>query len=108
MLTRELIDEVARLVTQDLHEQFKDDFVFDPIIAERAVDHYGDEYIDIFVIFDGDQKNLHPGKVAGVWSRLDPQMEALDIASIPSLSFVEKSEWAEVYHGHYPRRDELW
>ena len=108
-ITREVTDAVAKLVGDALRERFKDDgLVFDPIIAERAVDHYGDEYVDIFVIFDGEQKKLDARWINGLRMMLDPQMEELGITSIPGLSFVEKSEWAEVFHGQYPRRYEPW
>lgn len=100
---------MAKLVGDALRERFKDDgLVFDPIIAERAVDHYGDEYVDIFVIFDGDQKKLDARWINGLWMMLDPEMEELGITSVPGISFVEKSEWAEVFHGQYPRPYEPW
>lgn len=109
MITKTVTDTMAKLVGDALRERFKDDgLVFDPIIAERAVDHYGDEYVDIFVIFDGDQKKLDARWINGLWMSLDPEMEELGITSVPGLSFVEKSEWADVYHCQYPRRDELW
>ena len=110
-ITREVTDAMAKLVGDALRERFKDDgLVFDPIIAERAIDHYGDgdEYVDIFVIFDGDQEKLDARWINGLWIMLDPQMEELGITSVPSLSFVEKSEWADIYKCQYPRRDELW
>ena len=109
MITRTVTDTMAKLVGDALRERFKDDgLVFDPIIAERAVDHYGDEYVDIFVIFDGDQKKLDARWINGLWMMLDPEMEELGITSVPGISFVEKSEWAEVFHGQYPRPYEPW
>ena len=54
MVSREVTDEVARVVGKSLKEQFKDDLVFDPILVEPAVDHDGDEYLDIFVIYNGE------------------------------------------------------
>ena len=108
-ITREVTDAVAKLVGDALRERFKDDgLVFDPIIAERAVDYYGDEYVDIFVIFDGEQKKLDARWINRLWIMLDPQMEELGLAAVPSLSFVGKSEWADIYKCQYPRRDELW
>ena len=109
MITKTVTDEMAQLVGAALRERFTDEgLVFDPIIAERAVDHYGDEYVDIFAIFDGDQKKLDAHWTNGLWIQLDLHLERLGLTSVPGLSFVEKSEWAEVYHYKYPRRDELW
>ena len=109
MITKTVTDTMAKLVGDALRERFKDDgLIFDPIIAERVVDHYGDEYVDIFVIFDGDQKKLDARWINGLWMMLDPEMEELGITSVPGISFVEKSEWAEVFHGQYPRPYEPW
>ena len=109
MITRTVTDTMAKLVGDALRERFKaDGLVFDPIIAERAVDHYGDEYVDIFVIFDGDQKKLDARWINGLWMTRAPEMEELGLTSVPGISFVEKSEWAEVFHGRYPRHYESW
>lgn len=109
MITKTATDAVAKLVGDALRERFKDDgLVFDPIIVERAIDHYGDEYVDIFVIFDGDQKKLDARWINGLRMMLNPELEELGVPAIPGLSFVEKSEWAEVFHGQYPRPYEPW
>lgn len=109
MITKTVTDEMARLVGAALRERYQDeDLVFDPIIAERVIDHYGDEYVDIFVIFDGDEGKLDDRWTNGLWIQLDPHLERLGITSVPGLSFVEKSEWAEVFHGKHPRRYESW
>ena len=44
-----------------LTEPFQDEFVFDPIVVRPEIDHDGDEYLEIYVVFDRDQKNLDPG-----------------------------------------------
>ncbi len=109
MITKTVTDEMARLVGAALRERFTDEgLVFDPIIAERAIDHYGDEYVDIFVIFDGDENKLDAHWINGLWIQLDPHLEQLGLTRVPGLSFVEKSEWAEVFHGKYPRHYESW
>ena len=109
MITKEVTDKFAVVVGNHLRERFKDDFVFDPIIVERAVDYYGDgkEYLDIFIIYDGDYENLDPRWTSGLSVMLWPEREEYGITSVPSISFVEKSEWEAVYHGQYPRRDEF-
>ena len=109
MITKTVTDEMARLVGAALRERYQGEgLVFDPIIAKRAVDHYGDEYVDIFVIFDGDEDKLDARWTNGLWIQLDPHLERLGITSVPGLSFVEKSEWDGGSHFQTARRYESW
>ena len=108
MISREVADEFAGIVGKALRERFKDEFVFDPIIVEPATDPWGGDYLDVFIIFDGDQKNLDPGWTGGMSRRLGPELDRLGVPSVPSFAYVEKSEWKAVYHGKYPRRDDFW
>ena len=39
--TQEVIDKVEGLVRKDLEGRFQDEFVFDPIIVNPELDHYG-------------------------------------------------------------------
>ena len=108
MISKTVTNEVADAIGKVLRERFKDDFVFAPIIVESAISHYGDEYLDIFIIFDGDQKKLDARWTSRLPLMLDPKLEKLGIDNVPIISYVEKSEWEEVYHGEYPRMDELY
>jgi hypothetical protein len=108
MISKTVTNEVADAIGKALRERFKDKFVFDPIIVEPAISHYGDEYLDVFIIFDGDQKKLDAHWTAGLTVLLGPKLDELGVDSVPVVSYVEKSEWEEVYHGEYPRMDELY
>ena len=85
----------ARFVREDLESRFGDAFVFDPILVEQRVDHDGEEYLRIDIVFDGDQRNLDPEWTAGLLLRLHLKLRELGIASIPSPHFIKKSEWKE-------------
>ena len=102
MYSREVADKVGKLVGHSLREHFKDEFVFDPIVVQPAIDHDGDEYLDIFIIYEGDYKNLDPGWSSGLPILLRPGLADLGITSIPCHSFVPKSDWKEVFKEKHP------
>ena len=108
MISREVADEFAGIVGKALRERFKDDFVFDPIIVEPAIDPWGGEYLDVFIIFDGDPEKLDTRWTLRFPVTLDDDLDRLGVLSCPSFSYVEKSGWEKVFHGKYPRRDDFW
>ena len=55
MTTKTQTDVVANIVRETLVQRFKDEFVFDPIIVEPKIDHDGNKYLNITIVFDGDQ-----------------------------------------------------
>ena len=103
MYSREVADKVGKLVGDSLREHFKDEFVFDPIVVQPAIDHDGDEYLDIFIIYEGDYKKLDPGWSSGLPMLLRPDLLELGVTSVPYHSFVPKSDWKEVFKEKHPR-----
>lgn len=98
-ITKEVAEKVADIVKQTLAERFTDDeFVFDPIIVQPKIDHYGDEYMRIIIVFDGDEESLDPDWTLGLIGRILPKMEAegIHVTNVPGKGFVEKSEWEEL------------
>ena len=100
-INADIPDKVAGIVKDLLTERFQDQFVFDPIVVRPEIDHDGDEYLEIYVVFDGDQKNLDPGWTLGLSRRIRPDLEALGVLGVPGISYVEKSEWEELFAGKY-------
>ena len=55
----DVLDKVADIARNLLNERFGDDLVFDPRFSRsRSVDHYGDDYIQLYLVFDGDERKL--------------------------------------------------
>ena len=108
MISREVADEFADLVRQALEERFKDDLVFDPIVVEPIIGHYGDEYLDTFVVYQGEYKKLDPGWTLTLPRLLEPEMIRLGVSTVPFFSYVPKDEWEEVFHCEHPRANESW
>ena len=90
-------DEVANIVRQHLEEKFGDSLVFDPIEVIPKIDLDGDEYLHIYTVYDGDRKLLDPAWTLGFTGLIWQKLIELGVESVPTLSFVEKSEWEEVY-----------
>ena len=96
-LTLEKLDKVAEIVATIMEERFGDEFVFGPIIVIPKVDDYDMDdifpYLDIYVIFDGDQKKLDPGWTLGMSGRLIPLLKEIGVDEWPITSFRSKSDW---------------
>ena len=92
-----VIDKVGKLVRKDLEGRFKDEFVFDPIIVNPELDHYGDEFLHVYIIFDGEQKNLDSKWTIGIERRLFDQLPEEEWPLYAGHSFISKSEWKRIY-----------
>ena len=96
MLTPDVREKVKRFVWEDLNEGFGDEFVFDPIVLVPEVDVVtGDEYLHIWIVFDGDQDKLDPHWTVGLHVRLAEKLE--DLGLLPNfatpMSYMGADEW---------------
>ena len=92
-----VIDKVEDFVRKDLEGRFGDEFVFDPIIVNPELDHYGDEYLHIYIIYVGDQIKLDPRWTNGIEVRLFDYLLDEEWPLWAGHSFIPKSEWKRVY-----------
>lgn len=106
MISREVADKFAGLVRNALEERFKDDLTFESIVVEPFIGHYGDEYLDTFVVYRGEYKKLDPGWTITLPRLLEPEMARLGVSTVPIFSYVPKNEWEEVFHSEHPRANE--
>ena len=96
MVTEEAKEKLVDAVRDILYDQYRDgEFVFDPIFIKTRLDAYGDEYLHIYVIYDGDRANLDVKKRIRLSTLLGPVLDELEIPGVPSKSFVSKREWEE-------------
>ena len=105
MIDAAVPEKVVGIVTDILDKRFGDvdGLTIEHVKVIPKIDHYGDDYLHIYVIFDGDQKLLDPGWTSTLSRRIGPQLTELGVDSPPSRSFVEKSDWEEVYAEEYGR-----
>lgn len=96
-MERKRREKIAEIVKETLEERFADDFVFDPVLVMPAIDEYGDgsgePYLQIMIVFDGDQKLLDPGWTSGLIRRIRPKLIEAGVEEFPSPSFITKAEW---------------
>lgn len=95
----EVLQKVADLAREHMEGHLGDKFVFDPIVVVPMIDYTDEEYLHIYVVFDGDQAQLDSECTRKLVSRIGPAMREMGIMSIPNEFFVEKSEWPPVYKG---------
>ena len=99
---KEVIERVEEFVRKDLEGRFKDEFVPDPIIANPELDWRGDEFLHIYIIFDGDQKKLDSKWTLDIEGRLLDYLSEGELPSTPGHSFISKSEWKSIYKEQIP------
>ena len=91
-VSAETMAQVAELTRELLEARFGDDFIFGPILVMSKIDQYGDEYVEIKTVYDGDRKNLDPGWTAGLSRRTREALDELGVPGLPaSFGFVKKS-----------------
>lgn len=94
---QDVIDKVEDFVRKDLEGRFKAEFVFEPIIANPELNHYGDEFLHIYIIFQGDQKELDPKWTIGIETRLLDYLPEGELPHTPGHSLIPKHEWENIY-----------
>ena len=94
-LTQEEREKISEIIRDDLVSRFGGEFVFDPIVSEMDVNYDGEDYIQIWIVFDGDQARLDPQWTYGLITRIRPKLIDCGLPYFPSPGFVEKSEWLD-------------
>lgn len=93
-LTPEVREKVKCFVWEDLNEGFGNKFIFDPIILVPEVDVVtGDEYLHIWIVFDGDLDKLDSNWTVGLRVRLAHKLEDMGIRPSFSTSYIGVDEW---------------
>lgn len=93
MITHDVYEAIVKMVHDDLTGRFKGELEFGPIDIVEEIDHYGDPYLHIRIVFDGDQSKLDSKWTVGLISRLLPQLIDLGIKKIPHRSFFSTEDW---------------
>ena len=78
-----------------LNQAFGGTVVFDPVKVEPIADHYGDDNLNIVVVYDGDYDGLDPKKLNLVSAELASMLGSLGFRNMPTESYIEKTEYDE-------------
>ncbi len=96
MAASEATNKIREMIQELLHERFKDEFEFGPIVVMPRVDDDGEVYLHSYIVFHGDQSKLDPTWTLRLSGSLWSQALELGYPGIPTQLFVEKSEWPEL------------
>ncbi len=83
--------QISEIVKAAIYERFPSGFIFDPIKVYPRTDHMGDDYLKVFIIYDGKMEDLNPALTYGIMTRIKPKVRALGIKDDLSDRFVEKA-----------------
>ena len=95
-ITQDVHDTIVKMVYEDLAGRFKGEMEFGPIDIQQEIDQYGDPYLHIRIVFDGDQGKLDSKWTSGLIARLLPQLVDLGIKHVPHKSFFSKGDWESI------------
>ena len=84
-------DNISRL----LDETFHGTLTFDPITVEPTVDFYGEENLEIIVVYDGDDSLLDPHALNTISTELGDILYGLGFNNFPLESYIAKDEYPE-------------
>ena len=90
------LDEIVsafKAITEEIFEG--EEFVFGPVTAKQTVDHYGEDNLDIMVVYDGEYCGLDPRKTLQAAVELGDYLERFDFHNIPTNGYIHKSEYPE-------------
>ena len=92
-MTPEAMEKVKDIFAETLNERYASELVFDPIIVKPDVDYYGDDYVRVLLVVNGDTDLFDTKWDVGLITRIRPKLEAVGIMEFPSPYFIAKSEY---------------
>lgn len=92
-MTPEAMDKVRDIFAETLNERYAGELVFDPIIVKPDVGYYGDDYVRVLLVVNGNFKQLDPGWDTGLITRVRDKMAAVGVHEFPSPSFIGRKEY---------------
>ena len=78
-----------------LDQAFKGEVAFGPITVEATLDHYGEDNLEIVVVYENSGQLLDPHKLNTISVELGMILMKLDFHNIPTESYIDKAEYAE-------------
>ena len=91
-----MLETLAGLVKERLTDIYDGRIKFDPVIVENKTDFYGEDYLHVYVVFEGDEKLLESRQPMPFSRLIDPELDEFGVEKTPSHSFSKKSEWDEL------------
>ncbi len=87
-------EQVGNIYRSHLESKFGDRVVFDEVRVVPRLDEWYEEYLHIYVVISGDtalfDRNMN--WLNGLYRIMRPELLELGVTSIPSDSYIDKSE----------------
>ena len=101
MIEDKVLEEVSNIVRETLAERFDDEVVFGPIVAIPKIDHYDEEFVQIYIGYEGEARLIDPDWASGLVDIIWPSLMELGVPGVPGKFFIPQTEWNEVFRkGH--------
>ena len=87
-----VIEQVEAIYRRRLEREYGDWLTFAPIRVIPDIDQWGDEYLRIEVVLEGDRSVLDPRWINALYSKIRPELLELGITNIPVDLYIDKAE----------------
>ena len=92
-MTPEALEKVRETFAETLKERYDGILEFDPIIVKPDVDHYGDDYVRVLLVVNGNLKLLDDDWDGGLITRVRDKLYDLGIMEFPSPYYFSRKEY---------------
>ena len=92
-MTPEAMDQVKQIFAETLDERYGGELVFEPIIVTPDVDCYGDDYVRVLLVVNGNTDLLDAEWDGNLIRRVRSKMSKVGIEEFPSPSFISEPEY---------------
>ena len=92
-MTPEAMEKVRQIFADTLAERYAGELVFDPIIVKPDVGYYGDEYVRVLLVVNGNTDLLDAEWDVGLITRVRNKLDKLGICEFPSPCFIDNREY---------------
>ena len=100
---KHMLKKIEDIVRKAVEERFAGEFVFDPISVIARQDHWDEERVFIYVVYDGDPDKLDPEWTLGLVDIVMQQTTEEELPIVPFKHFIHKSEWPIFYRHNVAR-----
>ena len=92
-MTPEAMEKVREIFAETLDERYAGQLVFDPIIVKPDVGFYGDDYVRVLLVVNGDPDLLDAEWDVGLITRARDKLLKLGIHEFPSPYLIDSKEF---------------
>jgi len=92
-----VLKKIEKIVHESLDDLFGADFTFAPVMVISRQDHWDQDRVYIYVVYDGKPNSLGSERTLQLVDAVMRQTTEEELPIVPFNSFIHKSEWPEFY-----------